>query len=122
VRPALGRLYSLAVPPAVKSAQAGQAGWVNFAASFEPVRSLHAGVNGYYFQQLNLDLYEMRDGSSNPGLQFADSGKASFLGIGPGALSEIGEHDKLFANVYFQTMVHNRPPSTVFNLHWIHGF
>jgi hypothetical protein len=26
------------------------------------------------------------------------------------------------ANVYFQTMVYNRPQSNVFNLHWIHGF
>ena len=35
-KPAIGsQLYSLTVPPAVKSVQAGQAGWVNFAASYE---------------------------------------------------------------------------------------
>jgi hypothetical protein len=122
-RPALGYLYNLQIPPAVKRSQAGQAVWVNFAASYEFLKGLHVGVNGYYFLQLNLDLYEMRDGSSNSGSMFLnDSGKASLLGIGPGAMFEIGEHDKLFANVYFQTLVHNRPVSKVFNLHWIHGF
>ena len=122
VRPALGYLYGLQVPPAVKDARAGQAGWLNFAASYEVVHPLHVGVNGYYFQQLNLDLWEMQDGSSNPGTSFADNGKLRFLGIGPGAMFDFGEHDKLFANVYFQTMVHNGAESTVFNLHYIHGF
>jgi hypothetical protein len=122
-RPALGYLYGLQIPPPVRRSQAGQAGWVNFAASYEILHGLHLGVNGYYFLQFNLDLFEMRDGSSNDGHQFLnDSGKASFLGIGPGAFWEVGEHDKLFANVYFQTMVHNRAVSKVFNLHWIHGF
>jgi hypothetical protein len=111
------------VPPRVKDAQAGQAGWVNFAASYEPIQTLHLGVNGYYFMQLNLDLYEMQDGSSNPGLWAnGDTGKASFLGIGPGVLWDASAHDKLFANVYFQTMVRNRVQSNVVNLHWIHGF
>lgn len=30
-RPAFGRFYSLQNPPAIDSAQAGQAGWINFA-------------------------------------------------------------------------------------------
>ncbi len=129
-RPALGhRNYSQTTAPdpgllggAIRSAQAGQAGWANFAASYEFLAGLHVGVNGYYFQQFNLDLYEMQDGSSNPGTGFGDSGLASILAIGPGALWEIGTRDKLFANVYFQTSVHNLAQSTVFNLHWIHGF
>jgi hypothetical protein len=121
-RPALGYLYRLQIPPAVKSAQAGQAGWVNFAASYEVLHGLHVGVNGYYFLQFNLDLFQMRDGSSNPGTFFNDSGKASVLGIGPGAFWEVGDHDKLYANVYFQTLVRNRAESKVVNLHWIHGF
>lgn len=64
----------------------------------------------------------MQDGSSNPGTGFGDTGQASIFAIGPGVLWEIGEHDKLFANVYFQTSVHNLAQSDVFNLHWIHGF
>jgi hypothetical protein len=128
-RPALGRNYGLSTAPdpgliggVVRSAQAGQAGWANFAASFEFLSGLHAGVNGYYFQQFNLDLYEMQDGSSNAGTGFGDSGLASILAIGPGALWEFAAHDKLFANVYFQTAVHNLAHFTVFNLHWVHGF
>jgi hypothetical protein len=131
-RPAIGsKLYALSMPPPVKDAQAGQAGWVNFAASYEILPTFHLGVNGYYFQQFNLDLYEMQDGSSGSGggrgpasgeRNFYDTGKASFFGIGPGLLWEAGPHDRLFANVYFQTLVHNRAQSKVFNLHWVHGF
>jgi hypothetical protein len=84
VRPALGRLYSNQVPPPVESAQAGQAGWINFASSYEIFRSFHLGANGYYFHQFNLDLWEMLDGTSNPGLSFADGGKQRIFGIGPG--------------------------------------
>jgi hypothetical protein len=128
-RPALARNYAQSTAPDpglvggfIRSAQAGQAGWANFAASYEILAGLHLGVNGYYFHQFNLDLFEMADGSSNPGTGFGDSGLASVLAIGPGALWEFTEHDKLFANVYFQTMVHNLAQSDVFNLHWIHGF
>jgi hypothetical protein len=131
-RPAIGsKLYGLSMPPPVKDSQAGQAGWLNFAASYEVLPSLHVGVNGYYFMQLNLDLYEMQDGSSGSGggrgpasgeRNFYDTGKASFLGIGPGLLWEADPHNKFFANLYFQTMVHNRAQSKVLNLHWIHGF
>ena len=83
-RPALGRLYMNEEPPAVKSAQAGQAGWINFAASYEILSGFNIGVNGYYFHQFNLDLWEMLDGSSNPGIQYADLGKLRILAIGPG--------------------------------------
>ena len=64
----------------------------------------------------------MQDGSSNPGTGFGDTGLASILAIGPGLLWEFVAHDKLFANVYFQTSVDNLAQSTVFNLHWVHGF
>jgi hypothetical protein len=121
-RPALGYILGLAMPTPVKSAQAGQAGWINFAASYELPRSFHFGVNGYYFHQFNLDLWELQDGTSNPGQFFNDTGKASFLGIGPGAMWEGGPHDKLFLNVYFQPLAYNWTVATVFNLHYIHGF
>jgi hypothetical protein len=122
-RPPLGRLYSYEVPTPIKSAQAGQAVWLNFAASYELPAHFHWGVNGFYFHQLNKDLWEMRDGSTNDGSAlYNDYGKASVFGIGPGAMFDLGQHDKLFANVYFEPLVYNRPQSTVFNLHWIHGF
>jgi len=122
VRPALGRLYGNQLPPPVKSAQAGQAGWVNFATSYELFTDFHLGANGYYFQQFNLDLWEMLDGTTNPGLSYADGGKQRIFGIGPGVLWAPGEHDKLFANVYFQLLVENGPQANVVNLRWVHGF
>jgi hypothetical protein len=122
-RPALGRLYSLMFPPTVKDAQAGQAGWVNFAVSYEFLQGVHVGANGYYFQQFNLDLYEEQDGSSNSGMQrYTDLGQAAVFAIGPGAFFEFGQHDKLYANVYFQPYARNRPQGNVFNLHYVHGF
>jgi hypothetical protein len=128
-KPAIGsQLYHLMFQPPVKDAQAGQAGWVNFAISYEPIQTLHVGANGYYFMQFNLDRWVMLNGAVQSGgareneYNLNDTGRASFLGIGPGLLWEAGGRDKLFANVYFQTLVRNRPQYTVFNLHWIHGF
>jgi hypothetical protein len=125
-KPALGTYYTQSAPAplnlVVRDAQAGQAGWANFTASYEIVKDLHVGVNGYYFQQFNLDLWEMQDGSSNPGTGFKDKGLASIFAVGPGAFWAFAEHDKLFANVYFQTSVHNLAQSNVFNLHYVHGF
>lgn len=135
-RPALGRLYGLQLQPqntagsGLESAQAGQAGWVNFTTSFEILHffgaespRLYVGVNGYYFQQFNQDKWEYFDGSSVSGKNvYNDDGKASVLGIGPGAFIEFGPHDRFYANVYFQTLVRNHVDATVFNLHWTHGF
>jgi hypothetical protein len=42
--------------------------------------------------------------------------------IGPGVMWAPGEHEKLFANVYFQTFVENGPQANVVNLRWVHGF
>ena len=135
-RPALGRLYGLeeqpqnAVGSGLASAQAGQAGWVNFTMSYEVLHlfgvqspRVYVGANGYYFQQFNLDRWEYFDGSSVSGKNvYNDDGKARVLGIGPGSLIELGPHDRLYANVYLQTLVRNRADATVFNLHWTHGF
>jgi len=135
-RPALGRLYGLQLQPqnatgsGLASAQAGQAGWVNFTLSYELLHlfgvnepRVSLGANGYYFRQFTLDKWEYFDGSSVPGKNiYNDDGRAQVLGIGPGTLIELGPHDRLYANVYFQTLVRNRAGATVFNLHWTHGF
>jgi len=121
-RPAFGRFYSLQNPPAIDGAQAGQAGWVNFAASYEIVDTFHIGPNGYYFHQFNLDKWELLDGTSEPGLRFHDTGKRRLFAIGPGVLWRAAEHDKLFANVYFQLLSENGPEGNVVNLRWVHGF
>jgi hypothetical protein len=121
-RPALGRLYGLETPPPVKSAQAGQATWVNFATSYELFGDFSLGANGYYFHQLNLDLWEMLDGSTNPGLMYNDTGKQKIFAIGPGAMWAPGDHEKFFANFYVQLMVETGPVANVLNLRWVHGF
>ena len=105
----------------MSSAQAGQAGWVDFAASYAIVSSFRLGVNGYYFQQFTTDTYRYSDGSDNSGTP-ADSGKASFLGIGPGAAWDADQKNKLLVNFYFQTLVKNVPQSDVLNVHYIHSF
>jgi hypothetical protein len=110
------------VMPAVSTAQAGQAAWVNFTASYEVIHTLHIGANGYYFRQFTKDKYRYADGTTNDGEALGDTGEAQVLGIGPGVFWDAAKDDKLFANVYFQTLVENRPQSDVVNLHWIHSF
>jgi hypothetical protein len=122
VRPAFGRLYTNQEPPPVQSARAGQAGWVNFATSYEILDTLNVGANGYYFHQFNLDLWEMLDGTTNPGLMYHDTGHKRIFGIGPGVMWAAAEHEKFFLNVYFQLLVENGPQANVLNLRWVHGF
>jgi hypothetical protein len=113
------------IMPAVVSAQAGQAFWMNFTASYEVIKRLHIGVNGYYFKQLTDDRYTYSDGSKNNGQsnpELGDTGKAQLLSIGPGLFWDIRDEDKLFANVYVAAVTDNRPSSNVFNLHYIHDF
>lgn len=122
VRPAFGRLYTNVQPPPVQSAQAGQAGWVNFATSYEILSGLSVGANGYYFHQFNLDLWEMLDGTTNPGIMYNDTGHKRIFAIGPGVMWSAAEHEKFFANVYFQLHVENGEQANVLNLRWVHGF
>lgn len=122
VRPAFGRLYTNVMPPPVKSAQPGQAGWVNFASSYEVLDDFNVGANGYYFHQFNLDRWDMLDGTSNPGLMYHDTGHKRIFGVGPGVMWAAAEHEKFFVNVYFQLLVENGPQANVLNLRWVHGF
>jgi hypothetical protein len=108
--------------PLVRSAQAGQAGWVNFTASYEVIHRFHLGVNGYYFRQFTDDRYWSADGSKLDPARVGDSGQASFLGIGPGLFWDIDKENKLMANVYFEPIANNATGQNVFNLHYIHSF
>ncbi len=113
------------IMPAVVSTKAGQAFWVNYAASVEVIDKLHLGVNGYYFAQLTDDQYTFADGTRNNGetvQALGDEGHAKFLTVGPGLFWDAGKEDKLFFNAYFTVLADNHPSSTVFNLHYIHEF
>jgi hypothetical protein len=130
----LGQRVELESANKIKYAQAGQAGWLNFAASLglfpHIIRvntDLNIGVSGYYFHQFNLDLWELYDLQtktfySTPGYELHDTGKAKIFGLGPGIYWKAGEHDKLFANLYFQLIAENKAQSTVTQLRWVHGF
>jgi hypothetical protein len=136
-RPAIGaRFYGQEQPAELvrrlKSAQAGQAGWINFAASYEIIKDLNLGVNGYYFLQFNLDLWEYEGiftppdqytgEYSNQGWGLNDPGKAELFSLGGGTFWKPGEHDKLFFNYYYPIIAKNKPECHVFNLRWVHGF
>ena len=111
-------------PPAasVSTAKAGQAFWVNFAASYEVIHTLHIGANGYYFRQFTDDEYRAIDGTAVAPETAGDPGKATIFGIGPGVFYEPGKQDKLYANFYFEPVVEARPQSMLLNLHYIHSF
>jgi hypothetical protein len=131
-----GKKVFLEAASRIKSSQAGQAGWLNFAASLElfpnliPVdtaTSLSIGVNGYYFQQFNLDIWELEDPATQsvytePGYELHDTGKAKLLALGPGIFFKAGRHDKFTANLYFQLIAENKAQCTVTNVRWVHGF
>lgn len=113
------------VDPPVDSVKAGQAAWVNFAASFEVLDKVHLGVNGYYFRQLTLDRYTYTDGTSADGPSnyvLGDWGKAKMIAVGPGVFWDATKTDKFFFNAYFSVKVDNRPQQNTFNLHYIHEF
>jgi len=113
------------IMPGVVTAQAGQAFWVNYTASYEVIERLHLGVNGYFFTQFTDDRYTFSDGSANNGKAvppLGDQGRARFMTLGPGLFWDINKENKLFANAYFPLFSYNRPSSMAFNLHYIHSF
>jgi hypothetical protein len=113
------------VDPPVDHVKAGQAYWINYAASFEVVNTLHLGVNGYYFKQITQDRYTYTDGHVDEGpanYVLGDPGKAEMLALGPGLFWDFSKSDKFFLNAYFSLKVENRPQQNTFNLHYIHDF
>lgn len=108
--------------PGVDTTQAGQAFWINYAASYEIPKGLHFGVNGYYFKQFTDDRYVYADGSRDNGAQLGVTGRLQMLALGPGILWDIAKNDKLFANLYFSLVVDNGVPQDTANLRYVHDF
>ncbi|ABQ25476.1 SphA family protein [Geotalea uraniireducens] len=82
--------------------QPGQAFHANYAASYEVVKGVRLGINGYALQQLTEDKV---DGRSQ-----ANSDERVF-GIGPG-IKWSGNGLSLYLNSYFETGAENRPEGT----------
>lgn len=82
--------------------QAGQAFFANYAASYEVIKDLRLGINGYALQQLTDDKI---DGQSQ------DNSEERVFGIGPGA--QYGNNGWTFyLNSYFETGAENRSEGT----------
>jgi hypothetical protein len=79
--------------------QPGQAFHANFAASYEMLKGLRLGLNGYYLQQLTDDQIDGDDQAAS---------KERVLGIGPG-LKYTYERLSLYLNTYYETAAENRP-------------
>lgn len=88
----------------VDTTQAGQAAWVNFAASYEITPSIHLGVNGYYFRQFTDDRVN--------GTSLAGS-REQVLGIGPGLFWQLTKTRALWINTYTETAVRNRAKNNI---------
>jgi hypothetical protein len=88
--------------------QPGQALHANYAASYEPVKGVRLGVNGYVLQQLTADKVD--------GRRQANSEERVF-GLGPG-IQLSGSGLSLYLNSYFETGAENRPEGikTLFRL------
>ncbi|KGR62132.1 protein involved in meta-pathway of phenol degradation, partial [Xanthomonas vasicola] len=74
-----------------RSGQAGDAGWINFATSWELTQKLRLGVNAYY-------LAQFRDNRTNDE-RVPDSRQRAFY-AGPGAVWRFDAKNILFANLY----------------------
>jgi hypothetical protein len=121
VNPPVDRSTRMPMPLPVESARAGQTLWLNFATSYEVVKTLHVGVNGYFLKQFTRDRFYLRNGSSTRGAEFGE-GKQQVLGIGPGVFWEAAKSEKLFANVAFPLLTKTRWDHSIYQVRWIHSF
>ena len=82
--------------------QPGQAFHANYAASYELIKGVRLGVNGYVLQQLTEDKVDGRSQTDS---------KERVFGIGPG-IQLSGSGISLYLNSYFEFGAENRPEGT----------
>ncbi len=99
--------------PAGTTTQAGDAGWVNFAASYEILPKLNFGLNGYYFKQFTDDEV---DGVTQKGTE------TESVSMGPGATYTFDRNDIGFLNVYLPVVKKNTTNGFSVILRYIHAF
>jgi hypothetical protein len=96
-----------------RNGQAGQAGWINFASSYEVVEGVRPGLNGFWLQQFTNDR---TNGISLPGTLVEE------LYIGPGLDWEIDNKNTMNFNLYLPISAKNSNAGPQFNLQYIHQF
>jgi len=85
------------------SIQPGQAFHANYAASYEVLKGVRLGVNGYVLQQLtDHEVNGQKIGGT----------RERVYGIGPGAQLAAGKGFFIYLNSYFETGAENRPEGT----------
>lgn len=82
--------------------QPGQAFHANYAVSYEVVKGVRLGINGYALQQLTEDKIDGRSQTNS---------EERVFGIGPG-IKWSGNGLSLYLNSYFETGAENRPEGT----------
>jgi hypothetical protein len=93
--------------------QAGQAGWINFASSYEVVEGVRPGLNGFWLQQLTNDS---TNGIRLPGTRVEE------LYLGPGLNWQVDKKSTANFNVYLPASAKNVPAGPQFNVMFIHQF
>ncbi|APP76231.1 hypothetical protein BJD12_14490 [Xanthomonas vesicatoria ATCC 35937] len=98
---------------AFRNGQAGDAGWINLATSWEVVPDVRFGINAYY-------LTQFRDNRTN-GQRVPDSRQRVFY-AGPGGVWRFDANNILFANLYLPVEVRNAASGNNVNLQYVHVF
>lgn len=93
--------------------QAGDAGWVNFDASYEVAHGLHLGINGYYFRQFTANRLDNVD---------LPHSLTTNLSIGPGLMYKADKRNIFFANAYLPVIERNTTSGFHLVFRWIHIF
>jgi hypothetical protein len=96
-----------------RDGQAGQAGWINFASSYEVIEGVRPGLNGFWLQQFNNDS---TNGISVPGTRVEE------LYLGPGLNWQINKANTTNFNIYLPVSAKNVPAGPQFNILYIHQF
>jgi len=96
---------------AFNDGHAGQAAWLNFAASYEVIEGVRPGLNGFWLQQLTNDS---TNGISVPGTQVEQ------LYLGPGVNWQVNKTSVANFNVYLPISAKNTPAGPQFNILYIH--
>ena len=93
--------------------RAGDAGWVNFTASYKVLPTVNVGLNGYYFQQIQNDTVS---GQTSP------KSETTNLSLGPGVMYQPEANDTFFVNAYLPVIERNTTQGFHLVFRWAHVF